>query len=134
MPPRLKTALALGASAAALSAVLAPQAYADGSTAPRISCKGSSTADVRLRVDSDGDGRFTVVGVVFSDDSDVWSWRMVHNDDVSYKGEVQAKDADKSFRIQRSMVDLYGNDDIVFRAVNTVTDEVCRYEFDESTD
>mgnify|MGYP003705466435 CR=1 FL=1 len=94
----------------------------------RLDCKGSSTADVWLRVEPDGAGRFDVYGTVYSDDSDVWSWRMLHNDDLSYKGEVQASDNEKSFRIQRSMVDLAGVDDIVFRAANTATDEVCRAE------
>lgn len=129
MPPRLKTTLALGAVLGAGAITLAPFATAGEPTGSgRVDCKGTSTADVRLRVDPDGEGRFDVSGVVFSDDEDVWSWRMLHNDDVSYKGEVQAKDADRSFKISRSMVDLDVPDDVVFRAVNQSTDEVCRAE------
>lgn len=129
MPSRLKTTLALGAALGVTTFAFASVAVAgDPPSSGRIPCKGDSTADVRLRIDVDDSGRFNVVGVVFSDDSDIWSWRMLHNDDVSYKGEVQAKAADLSFRIQRSMVDLAGTDDIVFRAVNQTTNEVCRAE------
>lgn len=127
MLTRLKTTLTIGALVGA-SFLLAPAAVAGDEVigSGRVECKADSDAEVRLRVEVDEEGRFNVIGVVFSDDVDIWSWRMLHNDDVSYKGEVQAEDADRSFRIQRSMVDLPGRDDIVFRAVNQSTDEVCR--------
>ena len=64
--------------------------------------------------------------MVFSEDDDVWEWKLKHNDDVSAKGTVKARDADRSFRIIRDMVDFSGTDDIDFRGENTVTGEVCR--------
>ena len=46
--------------------------------------------------------------------------------DVSDEGGVKAKDADKSFKIIRTMVDFNGPDTVNFRAENTKTGEVCR--------
>lgn len=127
---RPRTALAVSTALAAVLTLGAPALARDDAPLkdPRSDCRGASTADVKLVVDPDGQGRFTVTGTVWSDDSDTWSWRLVHNDEVSFKGEVQARDTDKSLRIQRTMVDLAGPDDIVFRASNESTDEVCRSE------
>ena len=86
-------------------------------------CK--KTSDVKLKAEPDGTGVITVTAVVFSQDDDVWDWRLKRNDEVSAKGSVKAKDADRSFRIIRSMVDPAGTDDIGFRAQNTATGEVC---------
>ncbi|GAB3767032.1 hypothetical protein FB382_001706 [Nocardioides ginsengisegetis] len=120
--------LSLVLSAAALS--IAPGAVAsDGGTAKDVdSCSGPST--YKLKVTPDDDGHLQVVGVVWSDDNDVWSWRLKHNGDVSYTGDVKAKDADLSFRVVRTMVDLAGPDTVVFRAENDDTGEVCRGEVD----
>lgn len=65
---------------------------------------------------------------MWSDDEDTWDWKMKHDGDVSADGEVQAKDADKSLKITRSMVNFAGPDSFVFRAENRRTDEVCRAE------
>lgn len=116
--------LSLVLSAAALA--VAPSAVAgDGGTVKDTdSCEKSST--VRLKVETvDGD-RLAVTGIVWSDDEDVWDWKFKHNDETSYDGDVKAKDADKSFKIVRTMVNLTGPDSIVFRAQNRATNEVCR--------
>jgi hypothetical protein len=111
-----------GAAAEAVDRL--PKGFAfDGEVDAATCDKGSK---VKLKVDEDADGRLVAAGIVWSDDDDVWGWRFRHNDDTSAKGEVKAKDADRSFRIVRSMVNLNGPDKVVFRAVNTVTDEVCR--------
>lgn len=118
--------LSLVLSAAAL--VLAPSAMAgDGGIVKDTDpCEKSST--VRLKVETvDGD-RLEVTGIVWSDDEDTWDWRFKHQDDVIYEGDVKAKDADKSFKIVRTMVNFTGPDAIVFRAQNRSTDEVCRAE------
>jgi len=118
--------LSLVLSAAALLG--APGALAsDGGTAKDVDgCDAAST--YKLKVVTEDDGRLTVIGIVWSNDNDVWSWRLKHNGDVSYSGDVKAKDADQSFRIVRSMVDWSGPDTIVFRAQNDDTGEVCRGE------
>lgn len=121
---RLATVLTLGVSAAAL--VLAPSAMAGGGepATDKDPCEKSST--VKLRVTPQDDGRFEVVGIVWSDDDDIWDWKMKHEGDVSAEGDVKAKDADKSFKITRTMVDFVGPDKFVFRADNRRTGEVCR--------
>lgn len=118
--------LSLVLSAAALT--FAPSATAgDGGTVKDVDpCSKSST--VKLKVETiDGD-RLEVTGIVWSDDDDVWDWKFKHNDDTSYSGDVKAKDADKSFKIVRTMVNFNGPDSIAFRAQNTRSDEVCRAE------
>lgn len=119
--------LSLVLSAAAL--VITPGAMAsDGGTAKDVdSCSGPSA--YKLRVMLDENDRLDVVGVVWSNDDDLWSWRFRHNDDLSAKGEVRSNgDADRSFRIQRTMYDFPGTDNVVFRAENQRTGEVCRGE------
>lgn len=121
--------LSLALSAAALT--FAPGASAsDGGTAKDVDdCSGPST--YKLRVLLDENDRLDVVGVVWSNDDHLWAWRFRHNDDLSAKGDVRANgDADRSFRIQRSMYDLPGTDNVVFRAENLRTGEVGRGEVD----
>ena len=83
---------------------------------------------VRLKVDTDEDGRLIAAGVVWSDDDDVWDWRFKHNEELSDKGEIKAKDDDKSLKVVRTMINFTGPDYVVFRAQNSVTEEVCRAE------
>ncbi len=103
------------------------QAREDEKEKTKVGCRGDSTSDVKLKAFLDADkGIITVTGVVFSDDDDVWDWKMLHNGSVSAKGSVKAKDADRSFRIVRDMIDFSGTDEIAFRADNQTTGEVCR--------
>ncbi len=114
-------------SAAAL--VIAPVAVAsDGGTAKDVDqCDKSST--YKLKVTTDADDRLEVTGIVYSNDDDIWDWKLKHNDDVSAKGDVKSNgDGDKSFKIVRTMVNLTGPDVIGFRAENQNTGEVCRGE------
>lgn len=131
--PAIVLSLTLGAAAL----VSAPIAFAgDGGNATdngpvRKNCDGS--ADVRLNakaIDGNAD-RFEVIGAVFSPDDDVWSWKLRHNGDLSFWGDVRARDdIDRSFRISRTMLDVGGVDDVVFRAENQRTGEVCRISYD----
>lgn len=128
--PRLVAGLLL-----AVSMVLAgPSAVAkkaDDTAASKVGCRGDSTSDVKVRAVLDSSaGIITVTGIVFSDDDDVWEWKMFHNNSLSAKGKVTAKDADRSFKITRDMIDFSGVDNIGFRADNTVTGEVCRANVD----
>lgn len=114
-------------SAAAL--LIAPVAVAsDGGTAKDVDeCEKSST--YKLRVVTDEDDRLEVTGIVYSNDDDIWDWKLKHNDDLSAKGDVKSDgDSEKSFKIVRTMVNLTGPDVIVFRAENRQTGEVCRGE------
>ena len=90
--------------------------------------KCSDGSKVKLRTTFMSNAEIEVVGVVFSDDEDLWSWKFKHNGDFSFMGEVKAKDADRSLRIVRSMLDLSGPDVVFFRAQNDRTGEVCKVE------
>ncbi|WP_395658001.1 hypothetical protein [Nocardioides sp.] len=122
--------LILALSAAALSG--APALAKDGGTAKdvdRDTCDPGSASHAKLRVDTldDNSSRLMVVGTVWSDDSDVWAWRLKHNGDLSDDGKARGdEDTDLSFRVIRSMINFNGTDDIVFRAENQRTGEVCR--------
>jgi hypothetical protein len=87
-------------------------------------CERSST--VRLKVALNEDARLEVTGVVWSDDEDLWDWKFKHNDDVSADGDVKARDADKSFKIVRTMYNFTGPDSVLFRAENSKTGEACK--------
>lgn len=118
-----RAVLAALLSAGVLLAVPAAQAK-DADPAPVIEdCRKSS--EVKLKAEDDGGGVIKVSASVFSEDDDTWDWRLKHNDEVSYKGTVKAKDADRSFRIIRDMADFSGTDEIGFRAQNNATGEVC---------
>lgn len=130
MSPRRTTVVMLSFVLGATAITWAPSARAvDDDASWRGDCGRSS--NYRLRVlPGDDNGRFSVVGVVLSDDEDLWEWRMKHNDDISAEGKVKAKNTDRSFRIERTMIDLPGPDTILFMARNTQTGEVCRTEQD----
>ena len=115
----------LAAVLAASVLVLAPSAQArDDDPPPKVvDCR--KTSDVKLKAEDAGGGVIQVAASVFSEDDDTWDWKLKHNDDVSYKGTVKAKDADRSFRIVRNMADFSGTDEIGFRAQNNATGEVC---------
>jgi hypothetical protein len=130
--------LAFGLSLALSSAALvgAPSALASEGETAKIDfraeplqdvdpCEGASR--VKLRITALEDGRFEVVGVVYSEGEDTWAWKFKHEDDFSARGRVVAKEreVDRSFRIVRPMVNFVGPDNISFRAVNEVTEELC---------
>jgi hypothetical protein len=110
-------------ASAVLLAVPAAQAKDDDPPPKTVDCR--KTSEVKLKAEDDGGGVIKVTASVFSEDDDTWDWKLKHNDDVSYKGTVKAKDADRSFRIVRDMADFSGTDDIAFRAQNNATGEVC---------
>lgn len=134
--------LAFGLSLALSSAALvnAPGAFAgEGETAkidrrasdpvPEFgTCDGASR--VKVRVEALESGQLEVVGVVFSEGEDRWSWKFKHDGDFSAKGNLIAKDreVDRSFRVVRTMVNFLGPDFVTFRAVNDATSEVCTAE------
>jgi hypothetical protein len=120
--PRILAGLLL-----AVSMVLAaPSATAKKSEVEKqmFDCRASSS--VRLKIVPRDSGILEVTAIVFSEDDDVWDWKLRHNGDLSGKGTVKAKDADRSFKVVRDMADFPGIDDVDFRAQNTATNEVCR--------
>jgi hypothetical protein len=125
--PAIVLSLVLGAAALAG----APGALAsDGETAKDVdSCQGSSTYKLKVTLLDGNSSRLQVVGAVFSSDDDVWSWKLRHDGDLSAAGEVRARDdIDRSFRVSRTMINFDGNDNVVFRAENNRSGEVCKGE------
>jgi len=86
-----------------------------------------AASKVKVKVEAEEDGVLEVVGVVFSEGEDEWSWKFKHDDDFSARGTVRAKEreVDRSFRVVSSMVNLLGADLVTFRAENDTTGEVC---------
>lgn len=115
----------LGLGLAVSMGLAGPNAFArkDYAEVAKESCK--RTSEVKLKAEDAGSGVILVSASVFSEDDDTWDWKLKHNGDVSYKGTVKAKNADRSFRIVKEMADFSGIDDIGFRAQNNATGEVC---------
>ena len=122
--------LSLVLSAAALSA--APALAKDGGAAKdvdRDQCDPSTVSRAKLKVEqvAGNNSRLQVTGTVWSADSDAWDWRLKHNGEISDDGRARgSENSDLSFRVIRTMINFYGTDDIVFRAVNLRTGEICR--------
>jgi hypothetical protein len=131
MSPRSILVVTLSSVLGAAALAIAPFAVAgDDDGVARGACSQTSTK--RLRVVPDEEGRLDVIGVVWSQDDDLWEWRMTHDGDISARGEVRADgDADRSFRIKRSMLDFPGTDVIAFKAENTRTGETCFVKVDD---
>lgn len=126
--------LSLVLCAAALSA---PPALAkDGGATKEVTrdqCDKSTDTWAKVKVDTlDGNNnRLQVVGVVYSDDTDVWEWKLRHNGDLSDTGRARGReDVDRAFRVTRTMLNFVGTDTVVFRAENLNTGEVCRASVD----
>jgi hypothetical protein len=130
--------LAFGLSFALSSAALVgvPSALASEGETAKIDLRAEPVKDVdpcedasrvKLRVTAEPDGELEVVGVVYSEGEDSWTWKFKHDDDFSARGRVIAKEreVDRSFRIVRSMFNFDGPDLITFRAVNDATGELC---------
>jgi hypothetical protein len=132
MSPRSLLVVTLSSVLGAAALATAPFAVAsDDDGVARGAC--SDTSFKRLRVvPTTNNGYLDVIGVVWSNDDDLWEWRMTHDGDLSAKGQVRADgDADRSFRIKRSMLDFPGTDVIAFRAENTRTGETCFVKVDD---
>jgi hypothetical protein len=128
--PAVVLSLVLGAAALL---TVPSAAWSDGGAAKdgvdRDPCGSDTSTRARLRVDTlDGNtNRLQVTGVVFSDDSDLWDWKLRHNGDISDEGRARGReDVDLAFRVTRTMLNFVGTDSIIFRAENLRTGEVCR--------
>ncbi len=129
--PAIVLSLALGA--AALFTVPSA-AWSDGGAATDVqmdkdSCGPGTSTRAKLKVGNleNNSSRLIAIGTVWSDDTDAWDWKLKHNGELSDSGRARgSEDTDLSFRVTRTMFDGFGTDDIVFRAENARTGEVCR--------
>ena len=129
--PAIVLSLVLGAAALL---VVPSAAWSDGGNAQdpqtdRDACGPGTSTRAKLKVGTaENNGlRLVVIGTVWSNDTDSWDWRLKHNGDVSQDGRSRgSEDSGISFRVSTTMLNAYGTDDIVFRAENLRTGEVCR--------
>jgi hypothetical protein len=125
---RRTTAYALSAGAAltlGLGLVAAPAAMANSADVIRKgSCSASS--DWKLKA-SPENGRIEVEAEVDSNrNGQSWSWRILHNGDVSARGTATTVAPSGSFTVRRLLVNAAGDDIVGFRATNQATGETCR--------
>jgi hypothetical protein len=117
----------VGALALVTAATILPAATAsanDADVTKRGGCSGSS--DWKLKASPD-DGRIEVEGEVDTNKvGQSWNWRIVHNGTVSAKGTKSTVAPSGSFEVRRVLVDVKGDDNIVFRATNQASGETCR--------
>ena len=115
-------ALALVTTATLLPATSA--SAADGDVIRRGNCSG--TADWKLKA-SPENGRIEVEGEVDSNRvGQRWSWRILHNGDLSARGTKTTVAPSGSFEVRRVVVNAKGADQIGFRARNVRSGQVCR--------
>jgi hypothetical protein len=116
--PRLvpRSVVAVLLAVGALLGAAAPSLARGGDDEVRTSgtCGSRASAELRLKAD-DGtiEARFEVRG------ARAGSWRVVAVQErrVAWRGTVRADRGSRSFRVQRTLVDLPGADAILFRAV-----------------
>jgi hypothetical protein len=116
------TAIALTSTALLLPAASAEAK--DGDIIKRGNCSGA--ADWKLKA-SPENGRIEVEGEVdVSRNGQSWNWRILHNGDVSAKGTKTTVAPSGSFEVRRVLVNLKGDDRIVFKARHPKSGQTCR--------
>lgn len=120
-PGLVLLSLALGAAAL----TTASPAVARDEPERRVgTCTASS--DWKFKVTEDA-GRLYVSATLDSGVGDqVWDWTLLHNGEVSDEGRRSTRDDEGYFRVNRTMIDLPGTDDVGFRATQPRTGETCR--------
>jgi hypothetical protein len=109
---------------AVLAPLAAPAVAKDGEVIRRGACSGS--ADWKLKASPD-DGRIEVEAEVDSNkNGQTWTWKLVHNGSVSARGTATTSGPSGSFDVRRTVVNVKGDDSLVFRAHNDASDETCR--------
>ena len=116
-----------GALALVAATTLIPAASAeakDGDIIKRGNCSGR--ADWKLKA-SPENGRIEVEGEVDSNRvGQKWSWKIKHNGSLSASGTKTTVAPSGSFEVRRVLVNVRGADDILFKARNVKSGQVCR--------
>ena len=116
-----------GALALVTAATLLPAVSAEakaGDVVKRGNC--SARADWKLKA-SPENGRIEVEGEVDSNRvGQRWSWKIKHNGSLSASGTKTTVAPSGSFEVRRVLVNVRGDDRIVFRATNNRSGETCR--------
>jgi hypothetical protein len=110
------------------SAGLAAAEHGSGGGGPEVRrqghCSGSAVWKLKAKPD---DGRLKIEAEVDSNrNGRVWSWRILHDGYVSYRGTRTTRAPSGSFTVERRVVDMSGPDSIGFRATSHASGQTCR--------
>jgi hypothetical protein len=99
-----------------------------GGGGPEVSrqghCSGSAVWKLKAKPD---DGRLKIEAEVDANrNGRVWSWRILHDGYVSYRGTRITRAPSGSFTVERRVVDMSGPDSIGFRATSHASGQTCR--------
>jgi len=109
---------------AALGTVAGPAAAKSTDVIRTGSCTGAS--DWKLKLSRD-DGRIeTEFEVDQNRNGQAWKVKLIHNGTVVWKGWRTTKAPSGSFEVRKLLPNFSGTDNIVARAKNPATGEVCR--------
>lgn len=118
-----RAGLVAAMSVVLLAGMQVPASANDGDVIRRGSCSGAS--DWKLKA-SPENGRIEVEGEVDSNvNGQTWKWRILHNGQVSARGQATTTAPSGSFEVRRLLVNVSGDDRIGWRARNPNTDERC---------
>lgn len=117
--------LAAGLSVSSAGLAAADHGTGGGSDVRREGpCSGSAHWKLKAKPD---DGRIEVEGEVDANHAgQVWTWRILHDGFVSYRGTRTTQAPSGSFTVKRRVVDMAGADSIGFRAKNRASGQTCR--------
>jgi len=121
------TAGALITTLVAAALVTAAPAFAGDGDDDEVIREGSCTGstDWKVKAKSD-DGRIEFEGEIDSNrNGQAWSWKIKHNGSVSAKGTSTTTGPSGSFEVERRLTNLAGTDQLVFKAKNPSSGEVC---------
>jgi hypothetical protein len=123
-PHQRRVGVLAAVAVATLVATATPAVANDDDVIRRGDCSGASSWKLKAGPD---DGRIEVEGEVDSNRSGQrWHWRIVHNGSLSAHGVKTTQPPSGSFEVERKVVNLRGTDELVFRAKNRRSGEVCR--------
>jgi len=121
-------AVVLAAGLTVASAGLAAADHGGGGGGSDVRREGhcSGAAHWKLKV-KPNDGRLEVeIEVDSNRNGQTWTWRILHDGYVSYRGSRVTRAPSGSFSVERRVVDMAGSDLIGFRAKNAATGQTCR--------
>ena len=121
--PRCTAALAAAILAVGMASAVPASASSGGGGVERMGdCSKASTWDLKA---SPQNGRIKVEAEIHSGiTGQHWTWRLLHNGGTSAHGKAVTKDGG-DFKVQRTMINIAGVDQIGIRASNAATGEAC---------
>jgi hypothetical protein len=90
----------------------------------RGGCSGQATWKLKVKPN---DGRLQVEAEIDANRrGQVWTWRILHDGYLSYRGTKTTRGPSGSFSVERRLVDMAGSDTIGLRARSHASGQTCR--------